>query len=181
MTRTPPQGLVIRAFEPDDAKAVEALFVSVNRLLAPSALADAFERYIAASLEAEMARIPEYYGARDGGFWVVEADLPEHEARLVGMVGLERLSSTAMELRRMYVAPEARRRGVASAMLAFAEAWCRDAGVAELHLSTSELQPAALALYRGSGFRLVKEERAEAASNKTIGGGVLRSYFVKRL
>lgn len=175
-----PSAPVIRRFEPADASAVEALFVAVNRLLAPPELKQAFERYVAASLDAEMAHIPEYYGSRDGGFWVAEAETPEAEP-IAGMFGLERIGPQAMELRRMYVAPTARRRGIAAAMLRFAEDWCRGQGVAELHLSTSELQPAALALYRAAGYRLLREERAEASSNKTIGGGVLRFYLVKSL
>jgi putative acetyltransferase len=53
--------------------------------------------------------------------------------------------------------------------------------VGKLELSTSELQPAALALYRDAGYRLVREEIAEQASNKTLGGGIRRFYFAKCL
>jgi MFS family permease len=46
-----------------------------------------------------------YFGERKGGFWVaIEND------KLVGTFGLERASPDAMELRRMYVDPGARRR-----------------------------------------------------------------------
>ena len=51
-----------------------------------------------------------------------------------------------------------------------------------LVLSTSELQAsAAVALYKSSGYRLVREEIAEAASNKTLGGGIRRYHFEKFL
>jgi putative acetyltransferase len=86
-----------------------------------------------------------------------------------------------MELRRMYVAPEARRRGVARQMLVFAEDECRRRGLQSLTLSTSELQGEALALYRAAGYRLQKEEIAETASNKTLGGGIRRYHFDKAL
>ena len=66
-------------------------------------------------------------------------------------------------------------------MLAHAETTCRAAGTAVLALSTSQLQGAALAFYRKSGYRLVREERASAQSNKTIGGNILRFYFEKAL
>ncbi len=66
-------------------------------------------------------------------------------------------------------------------MLSFAEDFCRGLGVATLLLSTSELQPAALAFYRAAGYRLDRQERICEASVKTIGGNVLRSYFSKRL
>ena len=46
-------------------------------------------------------------------------------------------------------------------------------------LSTSELQSAAISLYRNTGYRLVREAIVAEASNKTIGGGIRRFYFVK--
>ena len=49
-----------------------------------------------------------------------------------------------------------------------------------LDLSTSELQDAALSLYRSVGYRLVREEVA-ATSNKTVGAGIRRFYFEKTL
>ena len=63
-------------------------------------------------------------------------------------------------------------------MLRHAEQTCRDAGYATLTLSTSELQPAALAFYRQSGYRLGKEEAADTQSNKTIGGGDPRGMLI---
>ena len=65
----------------------------------------------------------------------------------------------------MYVDARARRRGIARQMLQFAEDECRRLKVFKLELSTSELQSAALALYRNAGYRLVREEFAETASN----------------
>ena len=81
----------------------------------------------------------------------------------------------------MYVAPQARRRGVAREMLARAESIAQAAGCERIVLSTSELQAAALALYRAAGYRLVHEEVAEAESNKTVGAGLRRFHFAKEL
>jgi hypothetical protein len=50
-----------------------------------------------------------------------------------------------------------------------------------LELSTSELQGAALSLYRSAGYRLVREASATAMSNKTVGAGIRRFYFEKTL
>ena len=50
-----------------------------------------------------------------------------------------------------------------------------------LDLSTSELQDAALSLYRSVGYRLVREEVAATTSNKTVGAGIRRFYFEKTL
>jgi hypothetical protein len=51
----------------------------------------------------------------------------------------------------------------------------------KLELSTSELQPAALELYRHAGYRLLSEAVADQASNRTLGGGIRRYCFEKML
>ena len=168
--------MLIRRYEDRDAATVRALFVRINRALATDALRRSFESYIAQSLEEEIDRIPAYYAARGGSFWIAD-----DAGTLLGMFGLERIDSETAELRRMYVAPEAQRRGIARQMLAHAERTCREAGLRRLVLSTSELQQAALTLYRAAGFRLVREEVVEARTNKTVGAGLRRFYFEKTL
>src|SRR5262244_30115 len=170
------QKVTIRPFVEQDAAQVRELFITVNRLLSPPDLRDAFETYIERALVEEIDRIPAYYGERDGGFWVaVRGD------KVVGTFGLERASDDAMELRRMYVDPSARRRGLARWMLQFAEDECRRRNVSRLELSTAEIQQAALALYRNTGYRLVGEETVEGMSNKTVGFGLLRYCLEKDL
>ncbi len=166
----------IRAFATADAVHVRDLFIRVNRLLAPPQMKAAFEAYIATSLREEIDRIEDYYRDRNGGFWVAVDN-----GKLVGMFGLEPSSHTAMELRRMYVDPDARRRGIARKMLAFAEDECRRRHRPTMDLSTSELQGNALSLYRNAGYQLVREEIAVAVSNKTLGGGIRRYHFTKAL
>ena len=170
------EATIIRPFEDADAEAVRELFIAVNRLLSPPHMHDAFEAYIARSLTEEIDHIAAYYGERGGGFWVAVRD-----SIVVGMFGLEPAEPGALELRRMYVAPTARRAGIARSMLRFAEDECRRLNVRKLVLSTSELQPAALELYRRAGYRLVQEVIAEQASNKTLGGGIRRFHFEKDL
>ena len=166
----------VRPFAPRDAEPVRDLFITVNRRLAPTAMKADFEAYIVRSLSEEIDHIARYYAVRQGGFWVaVDGD------KVVGMFGLAPVSDAAMELRRMYVASAWRRRGLARQMLAHAEDEARRLGYRLMVLSTSELQEAALALYRAEGFRYVREERADAATNKTIGGGIVRHHFEKDL
>jgi hypothetical protein len=62
--------VTIRPFAEHDAAQVRELFITVNRLLSPPALRDAFEAYIERALAEEIDRISAYYGERDGGFWV---------------------------------------------------------------------------------------------------------------
>ena len=166
----------IRPFEAGDGFEVRKLFVAVNRLLSPPDMRERFEAYIARSLAEEMDRIPDYYSERGGGFWVAV-----REQRIIGMFGLETGTPGSIELRRMYVDPSARRCGVASAMLRFAEDECRRSGASRIELSTSELQAAAIAFYVRAGYQLLRTAVAPDANNKTIGGGIQRYHFEKTL
>jgi GNAT superfamily N-acetyltransferase len=127
-------------------------------------------------LTEEIDRVSEYYSERNGGFWVAVEGVG-----IVGMFGLEPSGEGAMELRRMYIDPDFRRRGMARKMLDFAEQQCRRRQRPRMNLSTSELQREALALYRNAGYALVREEVAKAASHKTLGGGIRRYHFTKAL
>lgn len=167
---------IVRTFEPDDAAAVRALFIMVNRLMAPPHLAAQFELYIAGALREEIDRIALYYAAKDGQFFVATA-----AGELVGMFGLERPDRDVVELRRMYVDPRFRRRGIGRDLLARAETEARKVGCTRLILSTSELQPAALALYRNAGYRETRQDVAARTTNKTIGGPIRRFHFEKTL
>jgi GNAT superfamily N-acetyltransferase len=64
-------------------------------------------------------------------------------------VGGTRLTA---EIKRMYVAPQARRKGLARAMLAHLEQTARRAGAEAMVLETGIRQPEALALYESSGY-----------------------------
>jgi len=168
--------VTIRPFADRDAAHVRELFITVNRRLSPPDLRAAFEVYIKRALAEEIDRVSAYYRERYGCFWVaVIGD------KVVGTFGLERASDDAMELRRMYVDPSVRRRGIARRMLQFAEDECRSRNVSRLQLSTAEIQQAALALYRNAGYRLVREETVETLSNKTVGYGIRRYYLEKIL
>src|ERR1700676_1962381 len=134
--------IIIRPFSGRDAAQIRELFITVNRLLSPPDLRDVFEAYIERALAEEIDRIPAYYSEHTGSFWVAVKD-----DKVVGMFGLEDTLDGAMELRRMYVDPSARRQGIARQMLQWAEDECRRRRVSRLTLSTSEIQVAALALY----------------------------------
>jgi len=64
--------------------------------------------------------------------------------------------STVTEIKRMYVAPWARRGGLARQVLAFLENTAREAGAAVMVLETGIEQPEAIALYLASGYSPVE-------------------------
>ena len=69
--------------------------------------------------------------------------------------GLKRLPDGACEIKRMYVVPEARRGGVARALLAALEDAARGLGYRVARLDTGARQPHAVAFYEASGYRPV--------------------------
>jgi DNA-binding MarR family transcriptional regulator len=73
----------------------------------------------------------------------------------VGCVGLKLPAHRPAEVKRMWVAPRARRLGVARRFLAEAEARAVAAGHDRLRLDTNKALDAAVALYRASGFEEV--------------------------
>jgi len=169
--------LIIRPYLPDDLDRVEAIFIEWNRHIAGPENAAAFDAYIRRALDEEIRHISEYYHKAPGnGFWV--ADLA---GDVVGMAGIERLNDDEAEVRRMYVDAGYRRRGIGVRLLSHVEDFCAEEGYARILLSTSEMQEAALALYRAQGYRLEREEVAEEMTNRTVGGGVRRYHFVKDL
>jgi putative acetyltransferase len=58
----------------------------------------------------------------------------------------------AMEIKRMYVSPESRNKGVASKILFDLESWTRELNYSKCILETGIRQPDAIALYRKNGY-----------------------------
>jgi GNAT superfamily N-acetyltransferase len=71
----------------------------------------------------------------------------------VGCGALRALGGPVAEIKRMYVVPSARGRGVSKALLAGLEAAAESRGWTTLRLETGPLQPEAVALYSGAGYR----------------------------
>ena len=66
--------------------------------------------------------------------------------------GVRRLTDGVAEIKRMYVRPDARSRGVARALLEALEAAARSLGYLAVRLDTGPKQVHALALYRSAGY-----------------------------
>ncbi|MFC4062236.1 GNAT family N-acetyltransferase [Planomonospora corallina] len=72
--------------------------------------------------------------------------------RAVGCGAVQPVDASTGEIKRMYVAPGHRRRGVARALLAALEELARAQGRSALRLATGHLQPEAVELYRSCGY-----------------------------
>jgi GNAT superfamily N-acetyltransferase len=88
---------------------------------------------------------------------------PPHGLFLVGYVGaapvatggLRRHDDGEVEIKRMYVVPEARGQGLSRVMLAALEDRARAQGAARIVLETGERQPEAISLYESSGYERI--------------------------
>jgi GNAT superfamily N-acetyltransferase len=118
------------------------------------ALAQAMREEIAAvyqGLDLDGERMPKAGAAElspPGGAFIVgyEGETP------VCCGGVKRLPDGACEIKRMYVAPEARGRGVARALLHALEDQARALGYTIARLDTGPKQPHARALYESEGY-----------------------------
>jgi GNAT superfamily N-acetyltransferase len=73
----------------------------------------------------------------------------------VGCGAIKEFSNEAMEVKRMYVLPEARQRGIASMILKALEHWAAELGYVEAVLETGRRLPEAVLLYEGKGYERI--------------------------
>jgi len=89
---------------------------------------------------------------REGGIFVVAFD----EETPVACGALRPLDEESIEVKRMFVVPSHRGRGVSRAVLAFLEDKARSLGFRRLLLETGDVQHAAIGLYSSAGFERVE-------------------------
>lgn len=75
-----------------------------------------------------------------------ENDLP------IGCGAIKAFSDEAMEMKRMYVSPAGRNKGIATRVLTELEAWAVELGYPKCVLETGKRQPEAIALYEKNGY-----------------------------
>ena len=135
--------------------------------LRPEPYGSAGPRWVVAQAEAEL--VARYGGLDDGerGLTAAMFDLPagvfliartDSRSEPVGGVGLRTVAEGADvadgvgEVRRLWVDPEWRGRGIGRDLMAGLEASARDLGLAVLRLATGDRQPEAVALYQAMGW-----------------------------
>jgi len=99
-------------------------------------------------LDRELAQLPDEYGPPDGTALLVVDD----GGTAVGVVGVRRFDGQDGELKRMFIAPEARGMGAGRALGAAAVVAARELGYQRLLLDTVDTMTAAIGTYRALGF-----------------------------
>lgn len=72
----------------------------------------------------------------------------------VGCGAIKRYSDTAAEVKRMYVLPESRGKGIAKRILEALEQWAAELGFSETILETGKRQVEAVGLYQNYGYTI---------------------------
>ena len=75
------------------------------------------------------------------------------DQRPVGCGALRQIDDATVEVKRMYVVPEARRQGIARRILAELERLAAGFGYRKIILETGSFQPEALVLYPAAGYQ----------------------------
>ena len=98
-------------------------------------------------IDAELAGLPGDYAPPRGALFVAD-----DQARLIGMIGLRPFDDAICEMKRLYVRPEARGRGLAKQLIAAALDQARRLHYSEIRLDTLPMMGDAQSLYAALGF-----------------------------
>ncbi|MEZ4803016.1 MAG: GNAT family N-acetyltransferase [Gelidibacter sp.] len=74
----------------------------------------------------------------------------------VGCGAIKAYDDISMEVKRMYVLPEMRGKGIAVKILSELEVWAKELGYGKCVLETGLKQPEAIALYKKSGYHIIR-------------------------
>ncbi len=78
------------------------------------------------------------------------------DGKPVGCGAIKEFSAEAMEVKRMYVSPDGRKKGIATKILTELEKWASEMEYAKCVLETGKRQQDALALYKKNGYKQIK-------------------------
>ncbi len=148
-----------RDYRPGDEKDV---FQIVKRVLAEYGLATDPEK-----TDADLKDIRQSYILPGGAFRILECD-----GRTIGSYGLYASTKESCELRKMYLLPEFRGRGLGKMMMEDALRLAKDLGFVEMTLETNSRLKEAIGLYKGYGFTEFTphhlSDRCDSAMRKTL-------------
>jgi len=74
----------------------------------------------------------------------------------IGCGAIKEFAADTMEVKRMFVLPEQRGKGIASAILAELEKWAKEMSFTTCVLETGKRQPEAISLYEHNGYRVTE-------------------------
>ena len=88
--------------------------------------------------------------------------------RPLGCGAIKEHEPDTMEVKRMFVVPESRGKGIAAVILAELENWAIELSMSRCILETGKRQPEAIRLYRKNGYRLIPNYGQYAAVENSL-------------
>ena len=132
--------LQIRRFETPDKEAIRKLIGQIMD-------GEFREDKVAFSFE-DVDDLDKHYGNFGEAFFIAEEG-----GRIVGTTGVKREDDRIALIRRIFVAPEYRKKQIASRLLSRAIDFCREVGYRELTFRTTSRMTAAIELVKKQGFQ----------------------------
>jgi ribosomal protein S18 acetylase RimI-like enzyme len=138
---------IVQAERPQQVEEARKLFLEYAGSLGFSLCFQNFDQ--------ELASLPGDYAPPHGRLLLIECD-----GAVAGCVALHRLENDVCEMKRLYVRPQFRGRGLGRRLAEAVIAEARGIGYARMWLDTVEpVMKAAVAMYRGLGFREIAAYR----------------------
>lgn len=127
----------------------------------------------------ELASFPGKYSSAEGGALLIAESEPEptessdntENVRVIGCVALRHNTSAWCEMKRLYVAPDARRTGAGEKLVGAVIEQAKNLGYEGMRLDTLPEMVAAQKLYRRFGFEII-EKYYETPLERTVFMGV---------
>jgi putative acetyltransferase len=148
------QNYIIRSWQPQDRLAAAKVI--------ESALAEYGLGWEPTGADRDVIDVEAYYLDRDGEFWVIEAQgniigTSAYYPCLVGSSPPQNRGKQAVEIRKMYLNPQARGQGLGKYLLSQLEQTIIARGYREIRIETASVLTAAVKLYESHGYQPVTE------------------------
>ena len=96
----------------------------------------------------DLLDIQKHYFDKNDMFWIAIGD----DNRTIGMVGTNTVYETDMWLKRLFIKPAMKRKGIGTALLAVAEKYAQTKGITKIHTRFNDNCVEALYFYPSQGF-----------------------------
>ena len=137
------ENYTIRSWQPDDRQAAAEVI--------QNALAQYGLGWEPDGADRDVLEVEEYYLARGGKFWVIE-----YEGEIIGTSAYypyPHRGEKAVEVRKMYLSPQARGQGLGRHLLGELERSILAHGYHEIWIETASVLTAAVSLYEANGYQ----------------------------
>lgn len=137
---------MVRLFKPKDSEGVKTLILSI--------LTEEYPFDKSAYADSDINNITDTYSGSRNSFFVYET-----RNNIVGSVGVKGDSEKTALLRRLFVAPRSRHKGIGTRLLKKAVGYCKEMGYAEIVFRSTDRMKDAMKLIKKHGF--VENEKLE--------------------